>query len=172
MLIQIHIDESMEEIDCNPTKSMVSKLKKLAKTKGEGDIQLLFHWYIHNIELICYGWLYGECVDMNKHKLLRDGVPNNEYIDILSENAVLYGDIFLIKKVQKKYEPLSIIEYGEIYAENNYEDTDDESVQEIEENIIEKKQTKTLSRKKNNSEHTNILDIDTTDYMSILEVVI
>jgi hypothetical protein len=166
MIVQIHINESMDEIECNPTKTFLKKLKKFAKVKGEGDIQLIYHWYIHNIELQCYGWLYGECVDMNQHSLLRDGVPNNEYITQPSEKATLYGDIFIIKYSKKNVSPLSIIEYGEIYAENNYDDSDNEK-EILETETIEKKQTKTLSRKKVTQEHCNILDIDTTDYTTI-----
>ena len=162
-MLQILIDESMVEhpITTLESNNICKQLTSLSKKKGEGDISILFRWYIESIEYICYGWMDGNCVTKNKHSLLSDGISSNDYIDTASNQAILYGDIFILK-YKNGYVPFGIEEYGMYYIMQDTHEYDTETNENYDP-IKKNNYFKNIESKKLD----NSLTYDTTDYTII-----
>ena len=111
-MIRINIDSTMDEI---PLKSNNIKtiINKNIKSKGNDKLNELYSWDIDGFNLIAYGWCDGNAGYENKHELIPNG-----FSSILTEDsseALLFGDIFILKKKQNDFIDLTIAEYGEIY---------------------------------------------------------
>jgi hypothetical protein len=113
--IRINIDGTMDECDGNINLKNIKKIFELnSLNKGYKRIKKLYSWdYLKDI-IECYSWDIGKAGKENKHELPPSG--NSELISLdSSDNQLLFGDIFLIKK-NSKYLDLDISDYGLFYS--------------------------------------------------------
>jgi hypothetical protein len=121
-ILRINTDDSMCEISTG--KNWMNTIKK---DSGNNDINLLFEWYLcDNYKLFLYGSIRGN--QINNHVLPSNGVSS---IDInLSNNFILYDNIYFVKLCNNNIVKYKIKEYGEFYSVNY--DSSSEDYNELE----------------------------------------
>ena len=125
-VIRISKDTNMKEITLQKctNKNLVSNLKNNSISEGNNDIKLLFTWKYNDNTITCYGWYDGEAGFENKHELPPYGESN--IIEKDSSEELLFGDIFIVKKNNKKLLDITISEYCDFYnfAMGGFDDCD------------------------------------------------
>ena len=102
-IVQIYKDGSMDDIECKINLSNVcKKLTELSKSQGNNSIKSLYTWKYDNYDVLCYGWYDGEAGFENKHDLPVSG--NSTFLETDSSEQLLFGDIFMLKMVDKKFQ--------------------------------------------------------------------
>ena len=113
-IVQIYRDGKMNDIDHKiNNKNIINILSENSNSNGSGEIKLLYKWTYENSEILCYGWLDGEAGLENKHELPPNGL--SEITDNNSSEELLFGDLFLLKKVKTKFKDFEVSDYGEFY---------------------------------------------------------
>ena len=162
-MLRINVDSTMNEIELKP--NINNLIKKNIKKIGNDKINKLYEWDLDsNTKLYAYGWCDGEAGYENKHELLPNG-----YSDILTEDSndiLLFGDIFILKKVSNKYSPINISEYGEIYLNmcEGFDDCSDESDLSSEEDEEYKEEEEEEEEEELEYLSNDELDIDENSY--------
>jgi hypothetical protein len=115
-IVRINIDDTMNELTVKQTKNIVSVLSKHSTSTGTSDFQLLYIWNQGNGETIsCYGWYDGNAGSENKHDLIPSGV--SDFLEEDSSEKLLFGNIFLVKKIKNKFVDFSVTDYANLYNE-------------------------------------------------------
>tara|TARA_B100001094_G_C17929745_1_gene670128 strand:+ start:340 stop:840 length:501 start_codon:yes stop_codon:yes gene_type:complete len=162
-IIKINIDNTIEIIDLNIKNSnIINKLQKISTSKDSDNITELYNW--NNNQIRAYGWTSG--INKNEHKLPPDGKST---INIkLSDEIVLYGNIFIIAFNKTKIIDYSIAEYGELHYiltstdyDSNDSDSNDSDSNDL--NKIQKSNNLEIINE-NNENKDNLLDEDLTEY--------
>jgi hypothetical protein len=161
-IIKINIDNTMENININEKLNLEEELMKNTKFKGYKNIKELYTWNKKKIR--AYGWITGSNY-INIHKLPPCGITNNLE---LSEDAELYGNIFIVSFHNNNIINYNISKYGELHyiltddlkEYSNSENEDDD------EDIPDKKQQ--IHKMKNTIEYVSyndlLLDEDLNEY--------
>tara|TARA_B100001093_G_C26855881_1_gene1027384 strand:+ start:6040 stop:6549 length:510 start_codon:yes stop_codon:yes gene_type:complete len=167
-LIQICKDATITTIECKlNTQNVCKKLTDISKSQGNNAIKLLYTWSHDNYQIMCYGWYDGEAGFENKHDLPVSG--NSQFLETDSSEQLLFGDLFILKQIEKKFYDFDISEYGEFY---NYSyggfidcESDDDSVntESIDEDYNPDDDTKDEDEYEIDDED-NILEEDTNEY--------
>lgn len=169
-VIRISKDTNMTEISLQKCtiKNLPSNLKKNTISEGNNDIKLLFTWKYNDNIITCYGWYDGEAGFENKHELPPYGESN--IIEKDSSEELLFGDIFIVKKNNKKILDITISEYCDFYnfAMGGFDDCDistseDELIdEEIDEDYVPEEEDEEIDIIDNNDDDD--LDEDTNNY--------
>jgi hypothetical protein len=114
-IVQILKDGSMNELN---EKSVTFKncgkvfLDK-SKSQGNNDLKELYQWNYEDSIIHCYGWYDGESGFENKHEMIPGG--KSKFLEEDSSVQLLFGDIFLIKSLNKKITSFDVSDYSEFY---------------------------------------------------------
>ena len=96
--IRINIDGTMDECEGNINLKNIKKIFELnSLNKGYKRIKKLYSWDYFKDIIECYSWDMGDAGKENKHELPPSGNTELTSLDS-SDNQLLFGDIFLIKK--------------------------------------------------------------------------
>ena len=150
----LHTDELVElEFDLKKSK-IETKLSKLSSFKQK--IIKLYEWKYEDMIIECYGTKdIVEKLPINTHKL-----P-------CCEKYILYGDLFLVAKINLTYCDFDISQYAEFSSiHDEYSDVSDNS-DDSDEEIDEYHENITIVKKNVVTKHIfqdKILDFDTTTY--------
>ena len=142
-------NDELKEINMDKTDNILNDLS----TIDNRNIQLIEEWKHDNSVLECYGCLKN----LNKEKI------NTHNLPISDLSYTLYGDIYLVYKVNNSIIDMDISHYGMLcyYIEERYENeithkinenNSDEEIEEIEENdeIVDSFEIKKKTKKKHN----------------------
>jgi len=170
-VVQIYKNGDMGSIDCKFTKKNIIKtLTTNSKSRGNDSMKLLYIWSIGQTELLCYGWYDGEAGFENKHDLPPSG--SSTFIDSDSSEQLLFGDIFVVKRIKEKYCHICISEYSDYYNSlfggfDECRSDDDGELSSEEEDIDYNPEIETSETEEEDeelSDNENELEEDMTDY--------
>tara|TARA_B000000557_G_scaffold261948_1_gene261849 strand:+ start:2949 stop:3443 length:495 start_codon:yes stop_codon:yes gene_type:complete len=162
-LLSFTPDDELKEIIIDKTDNILNDLSSI----DDRNIQLIEEWKLDNAVLECYGCLKN----LNKEKINTHNLPPSDL------SHTLYGDIYLVYRVNDSIIDMDISQYGMLcyYIEERYdnveisqkfnEDISDEEIEEIDEIIdVSIKIKKTV--KKNNIQEKlfDELEKDETKY--------
>lgn len=155
--------DNIKEITLDKSNNILESLSKI----DNRNVKLIIQWKHDNAILECYG------CDTNTHKekINTHNLPPSDL------SYILYGDIYLVYKINNRVIELDISQYGMMtyYIEERYENmessgtiddtTSDEDIEENNDEIIEA--SKKTPKKKNSNNCEKILDeldYDNTNY--------
>ena len=156
--------DKLKEINIDKTNDILKDLS----TIDNRNIQLIEKWTLDNAMLECYGCLKN----LNKEKINIHNLPPSEL------SHTLYGDIYLVYRVNDSIIDMDISQYGMLcyYIEERYdnlvisqkfnEEISDEEIEDNDENIDISVKIKKRTVKKNNTPEKLLdeLDRDETIY--------
>ena len=168
-VVRVKIDGTMDEIDVSSPKSILKNLENIAISKGTSPFKKLYEWNNDNKKYECYGWFDGDAGFENKHEMIPNGISS--FLEEDSSEILLFGDIFISCKEDKKFISLDISGYGEIFGllcggfddcntSDEESDESDEPDTEDEEFIVDDDE-EIISDEQYSDEE---LDIDENDY--------
>ena len=114
-IVQIFKDGSMEDLECGSltSKNCIKKITQKSKSQGNNNLKELYYWNYEGYTIHCYGWYDGEAGFENKHDMVNGG--QSTFLEEDSSVQLLFGDIFLLKKVNSKFKDFLIEDYGAFY---------------------------------------------------------
>lgn len=128
-IVQILKDGSMNELNEKSVtfKNCCKIFYDNSKSQGNNDLKELYSWNYEGSIIHCYGWYDGEAGFENKHEMIPGGKSN--FLEEDSSVQLLFGDIFLIKSMNKKIKSFDVSEYSEFYnlMFGGFDDCDDET---------------------------------------------
>jgi len=141
-ILCINIDNTINEIDIKEFKS-INCLSNLTDSKGYDKIDKIYSWTYDDNNIEIYGWLLGDSLLKNNHKLPPFGQSN--IIDENSDEIDLYCNIYVLCKKKNIYIDYHIHDYGNfhyIFNELNinpgeYMDNDIDGDDNIDDDIID-----------------------------------
>ena len=141
-ILCINIDNTINEIDIKDFKS-INCLNNLSDSKGYDKIDKIYSWTYDDNDIEIYGWLLGDSLLKNNHKLPPFGQSN--IIEENSDEIDLYCNIYVLCKKKNIYIDYHIHDYGNfhyIFNELNinpeeYMDNDIDEDDNIDDDIID-----------------------------------
>ena len=115
LILCINTDNTINEIDLKKfnLKDCHKILTDLNDTRGCDNIEKIYSWAYENTIVEMYGWLLGESLIKNNHKLPPFGQSN--IIDENSEDMILYGNIYILCREANNYIDYHIYDYGNFH---------------------------------------------------------
>lgn len=131
-IVQILKDGSMNELNekkltfKNCSKACVDK----SKSQGNNELKELYQWNYEDSVIHCFGWYDGEAGFENKHEMIPGG--KSSFLEEDSSVQLLFGDIFLLKSMNKKIKSFDVSDYSEFYnlMFGGFDECDDETESE------------------------------------------
>ena len=186
LILCINTDNTINEIDLKKfnLKDCHKILTDLNDTRGCDNIEKIYSWAYENTIVEMYGWLLGESLIKNNHKLPPFGQSN--IIDENSEDMILYGNIYILCREANNYIDYHIYDYGNFHYifnelninSNDKDDTNDDvddNVDDMNDNVDTDDINDNVDTDINDTDDTNnlicdksklsnILDLDTNNY--------